>query len=60
MADLNHHLERIAIVTSINPSGDLLEDIRAGVRPVEQTDHQQLDRLFARLRDEGSEPRHRY
>lgn len=62
MADLTP-LERIAIVTRVNPSGDVLEDLRAGVRGGEEparVDHQQLDRLFARLRDEGGDPRRRY
>jgi hypothetical protein len=62
MADLTQP-ERIAIVTRVNPSGDVLEDIRAGVHRVEEprrADHQQLDRLFARLRDEDGAPRQRY
>jgi len=62
MADLNQP-ERIAIVTRVNPSGDVLEDIRAGVHRVDEpclTDHQQLDTLFARLRDEGGDPHRRY
>jgi len=62
MADLNQP-ERIAIVTRVNPSGDVLEDIRAGVHRVDEprlADHQQLDMLFARLRGEGGDPRRRY
>jgi hypothetical protein len=53
--------ERNAILTRVNPSGDVLEDLRtgAGSAPEPRRSYEEtLDRLFAGLRDACDDPQY--